>query len=283
MSETNKRENTPGLSKVKSSLDDFKKSRTREVINPTMQCAREALPVVEKSVEFREGRAGVLDTPLWLTPEVMKTAVSIEYVPEITEEIVVKPKFEKIKNDKKNSDKQEIKQVKEIKPNKVERKDRKQSDLQAVLNNIPVEDAPKKTDMFDNMSFASVVPEVKQEPAQKINVFDGLNTMQPVTVEKEPDNKEELLNARPVIVIDKVEIRAITNEDGLSAYMIDKRECSEDEFNEYMQSVRGKIISLDCKKLEFAGKTYTKQNNGSYKDSDNKILSVDDMLFILPK
>ncbi len=281
MQETNKRENTPGLSKVKSSLDDFKKSQMHEIINPTLQYAQEALPVVEKSVEFREGRAGTPVMPQWLTPEVAKVAVSIEYtVPNITTEIIEKPK----KAEKKSAyDKvakvEKAKPIESVKPIKHEQKIETPSDLEIVLNSNTVEPKQKQPDVFDTMSFASVVPEVEQEKTPEINVFENLNTMQPV--EEKQDNTVSLLNSKPIMVVDKVEIRSITNDNGETAYMIGKKECSQKDFEEYMQSVRGKIISLDCKKLEIAGNSYTKQNNGTYKDLNNNILSIDDVLNLL--
>lgn len=281
MQNTSRRENVPGLSKVKSSLDDFKKSKTHEYVNPTMQNAQEALPVVEKSVEFREGRAGVSIMPQWLTPEVVKVAVSIEYtMTEISADVVDKPmKSEKPVKKSVSKKTEQIKNIETIKPKapKVE----PLSDLEIVMNNNTVINKEKQPDVFDTMSFASVVPEVKQEQPQEVNVFENLNTMQPIEVEKQQDNKQTLLSAKPIMVVDKVEIRCTTNENGETIYMIGKKEASQNEFDEYMQSVRGKIIALDCKKLTIGENVYTKQNTGNYKDMNNNMLSVDEVLNLL--
>lgn len=281
MQNTSRRENVPGLSKVKSSLDDFKKSKTHENVNPTMQNAQEALPVVEKSVEFREGRAGVSIMPQWLTPEVVKVAVSVESaMPEISADVVDKPmKSEKPVKKSVSKKTEQIKNIETIKPKapKVE----PLSDLEIVMNNNTVINKEKQPDVFDTMSFASVVPEVKQEQPQEVNVFENLNTMQPIEVEKQQDNKQTLLSAKPIMVVDKVEIRCTTNENGETIYMIGKKEASQNEFDEYMQSVRGKIIALDCKKLIIGENVYTKQNTGNYKDMNNNMLSVDEVLNLL--
>ena len=129
------------------------------------------------------------------------------------------------------------------------------------------------------------IPIVPQQEAPQVNVFGSINMMQNMpkpTEEKSPKvTKDEFKQTKPFMVVDKVEVRTVENESGETMYMIGREICDHAKFETFKQEVSGKILAMDCKRLELHGVTYTKQKDGFYINDDNDVVTMDDLLNIL--
>ena len=114
----------------------------------------------------------------------------------------------------------------------------------------------------------------------EINMFEAVNQIASQEEHKEEIDKKEILKEKPYMRIDKVEVRTSTDADGNVVYMVDKKVYSKPEFNEYLQSVSGKILALDCKFLELKGVEYKRQGDG-YLSSTGEKMSIDNMLELI--
>ena len=110
------------------------------------------------------------------------------------------------------------------------------------------------------------------------NVFATVNKN--ISVEVKTDNSEALLKEKPFMRVDKVEVRTSVNSEGASIYMVGKKVYSKIEFNEFLQSVSGKILALDCKHIELRGVEY-KLAGDKYIASNGNTYSIDEMLDLL--
>lgn len=275
----------PGL--VKSGYEKPKK----RTINPTMQAAVEELPTAEKSVMFREYYANTLSHANWM-PVDGEIPVNIEYDVKVVSEVkpvVSENKYEKTlkprkeaKEDVKHSAIEEKFVVPEIKP----LPQQVPSDMEIAMNMAPIPEVKTKQPEFDTLNMnVGEVPETTVENISKTNVFETINSMQANAeqpAEKKPaTDRDALMSAKPFMKIDKVEIRSVENASGEVVYMIGKQICTSESYESYLQEVAGKILAMDCKRIEIKDVIYTKQSDGSFKDSNNNTISMDQMLTLL--
>lgn len=260
----------PGLVRSEANYVSVKKAPAS---NPTKQIAVVALPTTEKENTFTVlYEESLKESWLPVAMESVETIVSIA-AEEQTEHTVQKPKREQ---KPKQETKFEYDKVEPIKTNTP-------TDMEILMSqNIPSAPKVEAKSVQPSVEFMNIEPEPKQEKAAIL--FESINAI-PITSEnKTPESQvdKKSLNAEKAFMkIDKVEIRKTTNEKDEDVYMIDKDLYNEKQFYEYMQSVYGKLLSSDCKKLEYNDITYTRSGNGMYKDSGGNIISVDDLIKIL--
>ncbi len=258
MAEQEKHSVAPGL--VKSS--GYEKPKTR-VINPTMQAAVEELPTVEKSVTFTQGYASSISFSSWLPVEVEINIENVEVVQDV-------------KKDGKKEQKAQERFV--YKP----KEEHKPSDIELANMVIPeVKPQKQKSKLDEIVNMEIPVQEEVAETISKANVFETINTIQEPVEAKPTVNKSEMSDVKPFIKADKLEIRMKTTETGETVYMVGKDICDKARVDEYLQEICGKILAMDCKRIEIGNDKYTRQSDGSFKDSNNKVLSMDDMLALV--
>lgn len=256
----------PGLVRSETNYVSVKKAPAS---NPTKQVAVVALPTTEKENTFTIlYEESLKESWLPVAMESVESIVSISSEENHTEPIVHK---------------QRPKQETKFKYEKVEPiKTNTPTDME-ILMSQNIQSAPKVEvkSVQPAVEFMNVEPEVKLE---KPNVFETINAI-PVSGENKTSEHQidkKLFNAEKAFMkIDKVEIRKTTNEKDEAVYMIDKDFYTEEQFYEYMQSVYGKLLSSDCKKLEYRDISYTRSGNGTYKDSGGNIIPVDELIKIL--
>lgn len=244
-------------------------------INPTLQTVVEELPVAEKAVTFREGYANSLMFDPLISFE---NVLEIKPVTDVQSVQKADDKFEKVKE--KETKKPAISEEKDIIPEvKVQKMP---SDMEIILSRtLPEVEEAKPA--FDYVNTDVEVPNIVEENIS--NVFETINSMHTESDNKPSKNnksdKDMLLNTKPFMKVDKVEVRSIENSSGEVVYMIGRNICSSASFEEFVQEVSGKLLALDCKTLVLHDNTYTKQNDGTYKDVNGCVKSVDDLLSIL--
>ena len=268
MTETNKKKPriNPGL--VRSDLD-YKQSKTSAISNPTKQVALVALPTAEKENTFTEMYADSLKLS-WLPLTTENIVIPIE----IEDKPVVQPKAKT----KKRTNKQTVKADKvNIEPKKVV--ESAPTDMEILMaQSAMMQEAPKVQDRFTEPVEFINLPETPQK--EETNVFESINAI-PVSQETKSNTKEErdkLVTSKPYMKIDKVEVRMTTNSDGETVYMIGKDILTGEQFTVYIQGIYGKILANDCKRIELQDMIYNRQGNGTYKDSNGKILTADELI-----
>lgn len=266
--ENNKnRNNLPGIKKSKYNHKSPKR------VNPTKQKALEQLPSVPKYEFNPENYEFHMSTPNWLPQE----GLNIEEVttPSIAETSNDKPK--EVKHPK-------VKELaKESKFNKIEVKHQaKPSDMDLAIMQAELEKAKQKQAEQDKAKQIEVPTnfKAKKEKSPEINMFEKINAMAAQQPQQEPEEKSEIKDSELLMKVDKVEVRIGKDKDGNEAYIVDKEVCSADEYRVFIQQVAGKILALDCKKLEYNGIVYSKRKDG-YIGSDGKEMTVDDMLTLI--
>ena len=276
----------PGI--VKGGYEKPKKHKS----NPTMQTAVQELPTAEKSVMYREYYATTLS---FSTSMPANGEFSMEFITEVAPvaKTSVESPYKKLKREvkiEKTPDSNEKATVQEpvviqippeLTPPKVENIP---SDMELAMNymgTLPEQPTVSKVEPELNMD----IPIVPQQEAPQVNVFGSINMMQNMpkpTEEKSPKvTKDEFKQTKPFMVVDKVEVRTVENESGETMYMIGREMCDHAKFETFKQEVSGKILAMDCKRLELHGVTYTKQKDGFYINDDNDVVTMDDLLNIL--
>lgn len=294
MTETQQQEKrvvTPGLVKSES----YTKKSKNYTINPTLQVVTEELPVAEKSVLFTEHLVETLDLAPWAPPEgelnitAEMISVDVNMLPS-KPKTEKKPKIEKLNKTRqveipveKYIEKPTEKRVEEpqeefeyIKPKRsAKNQEVNLKELQSAINEIkPTNIRPKA--VFE-IPANTELPKDVAENVSKTNVFETINTIR-TTPEAKSDNTNELKQEKPFMVVDNTEIRTLINDEGENIYMIGNKKSTAAQFSEYIQSISGKILALECKNLQIGDDKYTLQKDGTYKDNIGNTLSVDDML-----
>ncbi len=273
----------------------YEKPKAR-TCNPTMQTAVQELPTAEKSVMYREYYATTLS---FATSMPMNGEFSMEFITEVAP--VAKASVE--------SPYKKVKRVDKVEPTPQLVEEKVQAIEVPIIQMPPEMRAPEPqiieevpSDMEMVMNYMSSVPQdIKQpevepemmnmdiqltpmEDIPKTNVFGDINARQqeglvkpkPVVV-----TKDEFKDEKPFMVVDKVEVRRVEDASGNNMYMIGKEICDHNKFETFKQEVAGKILAMDCKRLELHGVTYTKQRDGVYINNDNDVVTMDDLLDIL--
>lgn len=267
MAENNKNNNLPGIKKSK-----FNR-KSPKVINPTKKKVLEELPSAPK-YEFKpENYEFYSNTPNWLPQE----GIKIEEVttPSVAETSVDKSK--KVKQPKVRE------AAKESKFNKIESKQQnKPSDMELAMMQANLEKAKQKQVEQDKLKQLEVPEGFKPttEKSPEINMFEKINAMGIQSPTPESEEKIQIDSSDLLMKIDKTEVRVAKDNSGQKVYIVDNDVCTTDEYREFIQQVAGKILALDCKKLEFDSIVYSKRGNG-YVGSDGKEMSVDDMLALI--
>ncbi|MBE7710499.1 MAG: hypothetical protein E7Z93_08670 [Cyanobacteria bacterium SIG32] len=264
--------------------------------NPTMQAAVQELPTVEKSVMYREYYATTLS---FATSMPMNGEFSMEFITEVApvSKAPVEAPYKKIKRvDKVEPTPQlveEMAQAPEIpiiqmppemvapQPQIIEEETSDMEMAMNYMNSAPQEVRPPEV---ETEAVDIEIPITPIENVPKSNVFGDINAMQNATAPKPRPTvvtKEEFKDEKPFMVVDKIEVRRVEDAEGNSMYMIGKEICDHNKFETFKQEVAGKILAMDCKRLELHGVTYTKQRDGVYINSDNDVVTMDDLLDIL--
>ena len=263
-----KNNNLPGIKKSK-----FNR-KSPKVINPTKKKALEELPSAPK-YEFKpENYEFYSNTPNWLPQEGIK-------IEEVTTPSVAETPGDKPKEVKQPKVKEVAK--KESKFNKIETKQQeKPSDMELAMMQANLEKAKQKQAEQDKLKQLEVPAGFKptKEKAPDINMFEKINAMGIQSPAPESEEKIQIDTSELLMKIDKSEVRTAKDKSGQTVYIVDNDVCTNSEYREFMQQVAGKILALDCKKLEFKGVVYSKRGSG-YVSSDGKEMSVDDMLTLI--
>lgn len=265
--------------------------------NPTMQTAVQELPTAEKSMMYREYYATTLS---FSTSMPMNGEFSMEFITEVAP--VAKAPVE--------APYKKVKRVDKVEPTPQLVEEKVQS-MEIPIIQIPpemmapqpqiIEETP--SDMELAMNYMGAIPENIKQPevepeidmdipmapmgeVPKSNVFGDINAMQNTAMSKPKPKptivtKEEFKDEKPFMVVDKTEVRRIEDASGNTVYMIGKDVCDHTKFETFKQEVAGKILAMECKRLELHGVTYTKQRDGVYINNDNDVVTMDDLLDIL--
>lgn len=270
MAETNNKKNrvNPGLVRSES---DYKRSKAAMYSNPTKQAASVALPVTEKETKFAEMYA---------------ESLKLSWLPMTTEDIVIEvqvPEQPKVKKDTPKY-KTKFENVKAEPVKKTEKVKKSEPDEMEILmaNAEMVKEAPQVKETFTE--HIEIVDLPKPEITQESNVFESINAI-PVSPEVKTDSaadRSKLNATKPYMKIDKIEVRKTVNSDGETVYKIGKEIMNSEQFDIYMQGIYGKILSSDCRHIEFEDSTsYKLQRDGFYKDTGGNLISADDLIAIL--
>lgn len=273
MAETSEKKSgiNPGIVRSDSS---YKQSKVSEAYNPTKQVAVSALPTAENEGTFVKMYAESLHLN-WL----QMASTIIEDKPQIITDLTQKPKSKVDKKQFKN------KPAKSSKPAESEAintaKFAEKTDMEIIMSSERIiQDKIAKKEEFV-LPPELIVETVK--PQRQNNVFEAINAIpvsQEQVVNKKAD-KDNLKETKPYIKIDKVEIRKSTNSEGETIYMIGKSVYSGAKFEEYLQGIYGKILAGQCRHIDIEDFSYTLQSDGSYKDNEGNLKSVDDLISIL--
>ena len=272
MQEQEKRAVLPGLPQMK--------EKPREVVtNPTKQLALEELPTVEKMEIFTRELSSVY-VASWLPPDEF---ILSEIIPEIKISANINdiPKAPP-KPKKSAKEEKQVKKDKYVIPEVPKPKDM-QSEMELALSQVQVsmvQEAVPKPQLDVNIT--DEVPVVEAEKKPETNVFETLNSIQADSPpEEEKHDKVDTSGAKLIMKVDNTEVKLVQNEGKDPSYIIGKKLSNEDEYKQFIQTISGKILALDCKRLEINDNVYVHQGNGIYKDKENKKYSVDDMLNLL--
>lgn len=262
----------PGIVKSKG----YAKPTKNKTINPTLKTVVDDLPSAQKLEIYSQYYEEKKSDTNWIPPQDKLN---------ITEDM---RKQSKPKLDDKDSKAIEVKKVDKFKkPPKKENIqvvdipkviDKKPTDMEILLQN---EHALKEEKLIINEVVSEIPEEIvsTESPAISMeNVFATVNKN--ISVEVKTDNSEALLKEKPFMRVDKIEVRTSVNADGVSVYMVGKKVYSKIEFNEFLQSVSGKILVLECKHLELRGVEY-KLAGDKYIASNGNTYSIDEMLDLL--
>ena len=262
----------PGIVKSKG----YAKPTKNKTINPTLKTVVDDLPSAQKLEIYSQYYEEKKSDTNWIPPQDQLN---------ITEDM---RKQSKPKLDDKDSKAIEVKKVDKFKkPPKKENIqvvdipkviDKKPTDMEILLQN---EHALKEEKLIINEVVSEIPEEIvsTESPAISMeNVFATVNKN--ISVEVKTDNSEALLKEKPFMRVDKIEVRTSVNADGVSVYMVGKKVYSKIEFNEFLQSVSGKILVLECKHLELRGVEY-KLAGDKYIASNGNTYSIDEMLDML--
>ena len=271
MPEEEKKAILPGLPQVKERPKEF-------VTNPSKQVALAELPTTEKMEVFTKELSSVY-VASWLPPD---DFIMSEIIPEIkvTVDINNIPKAPP-KPKKSAKDEKQVKKDKYVIPEKPKDK-AMQSDMELALSQVQVSvvrDAVPKPPA--NPVIEEKVPIVEVEKKPEANVFETINANTVVNTETEKHEKVDTSVAELIMKVDNVEVKLVQNDGGEPSYIIGKKLSNAEEYKQFIQSVSGKILALDCKRIEIKDNVYVRQGNGTYKDKENKEYSVDDMLNLL--
>ena len=263
--------------------------------NPTMQVAVQELPTAEKSMMYREYYATTLS---FATSMPMNGEFSMEFITEVAP--VSKAPVE--------SPYKKVKRVEKVEKTPMIAEEKAQAYEPPIIQIPPEMLTPQveevaPSDMEIAMDYMGAIPEVAtvkppelepeinvdipltpMENIPQTNVFGDINAMQNVVAQKPKPTvvtKEEFKDEKPFMVVDRIEVRKVENAAGETMYMIGKEICDHNKFETFKQEVAGKILAMDCKRLELHGVTYTKQRDGVYINNDNDVVTMDDLLDIL--
>lgn len=267
-------ENNSSSNVNKNSLPGIKKSKfnrkSPKVVNPTKQKALQELPTAEK-YEFKpEDYAFYTNTPNWLPQEGIK-------IEEVTIQTNVQPgdKPQEVKPKKVKETPAKENKFKKIEP----KKQSQPSDMELAMMQAELDKAKQKQAEQDKLRKPEILPEIDLKPQQKTekaNVFGAINSI-PIEA-PQAEKKHEITDEKILIKIDNTVVKLAKNEEGQDVYLIGKKASTRDDYKQFIQSILGKILAQECKKIEHEDLVYTKQSDGSFKVSNGETKSLDDML-----
>lgn len=278
---------TPGI--VKSGIEKVNQYGS----NPTLQTVAVELPVAEQSIVYREYYATTLCTAHSMP---MNGEFSVEFITAIApvtkihaqspykklyqiEALNVKP-LEIIETLKAPEIKQKL-EIPNILPSKYKQPEPDMEMAMEFINSVVPIEAPEivKGEEEIDIEYNNI------ENISTENVFETLNTIPEIQrehLDKMPVSKRnDFMNIKPFMIVDKLEVRTMQNNVGETIYMIGREVCDHNKFEIFKQEVAGKILAMECKNLELHGTIYHKQNDGVYINNHNDIVTIDDLLDIL--
>lgn len=262
------RKNLPGIKKSKYT------HKSGKIVNPTKQKVMQELPTAQKYEFNPEDYLSFTNTPNWLPQE----GLTIESVstPTNVSNSEDKPKEIKPKKIKETQKETKFKNIESTK------KPSQPSDMELAMMQAELEKAKQKQAEQEKLKQPEILPEIeiKQTATPKINMFEKINAIKQNTPVEETKEQTELKESELLMKVDHTEVRIAKNESDETVYIVDKEICTEEEYRVFLQQVAGKLLALDCRKLEYNGITYTRHKDG-YKSSDGNDMSVDDMLDLI--
>jgi len=266
----------------------YEKPKER-IVNPTMQVAVRELPTAEKSVMYKEYYATTLSTSSCMP---MNGEFSIQFITEVSAvtKVSAESPYKKLKKDNKPAvETIKVEEEKLILPEIKIEAPQQPTDTEVALELMEenIEDVPKLKEPEINMSDIEIDLPVTAavEEISKANVFGTINSMQNTTVskpaEKPKTDRERYMSIKPFMIVDRVQVRQIGEATDEYAYMIGKEICTHAKFEVFKEEVAGKILAMECNRLELNDVIYKKQSDGIYVDNNGDIVTLDDLLNIL--